>query len=78
MKDEKEREWRKQRGEIDSDSSDSETEGSGSESGSGHDASGSEDGIAFAKEPAGASGGGAQPKKAPADKGAKKPQGPPR
>ena len=77
VKDEKEREWRKQRGEIDSDSSDSESEGSGSESGSGHDASGSEDGIAFAKEPAGASGG-AKPKKAPADKGAKKPQGPPR
>ena len=76
MKDEKEREWRKQRGEIDSDSSDSESDGS--ESGSGHDASGSEDGIAFAKEPAGASGGGAKPKKAPADKGAKKPQGPPR
>jgi len=76
VKDEKEREWRKQRGEIDSDSSDSESDGS--ESGSGHDASGSEDGIAFAKEPAGASGGGAKPKKAPADKGAKKPQGPPR
>ena len=61
---------------INSDSSDSESE-SGSESGSGHDASGSEDGIAFAKEPAGASGG-AKPKKAPADKGPKKPQGPPR
>ena len=80
VKDEKEREWRKQRGEIDSESSEDDSEdGSGSDSsGSGNDASGSEDGIAFAKEPAeeGAAGG-AKPKKG-ADKGAKKQQMPPR
>jgi len=80
IKDEKEREWRKQRGEIDSESSEDDSEdGSGSDSsGSGNDASGSEDGIAFAKEPAeeGAAGG-AKPKKG-ADKGAKKQQMPPR
>ena len=78
VKDEKEREWRKQRGEIDSESSEDDSEdGSGSESGSGNDASGSEDGIAFSKNDEGAAGG-AKPKKPAADKGGKKQQMPPR
>lgn len=77
IKDEKEREWRKQRGEIDSESSDDDSEDKSGSDSSGNDASGSEDGIAFAKDDEGAAGG-AKPKKAAAEKGAKKQQMPPR
>jgi len=74
VKDEKEREWRKARGEVVTDTSeDEDSSGSGSDSsGSGNDASGSEDGIAFSKEEGGAKGGPTDRAAAKAKKAAEK------
>jgi len=74
VKDEKEREWRKARGEVVTDTSeDEDSSGSGSDSsGSGNDASGSEDGIAFSKEEGGAKAGPTDRAAAKAKKAAEK------